>query len=125
MASIARHSSFRGNEALTWPEFPADVTEHGKLLEPLDFLRLYNKMVLHYLPSFCCLPRHILEKTGAELFPAELRGAEDYFLFNTLPLYGPVVCFQRPFGAYRLTPGSLLQPRAHHGNHVAGGTFAA
>ncbi len=111
VASITRHSPFRGNEAVIWPDFPSDVTKHGKLLEPLDFLRLYNKMVLHYLPSFCCLPRRILEKTGKELFPSELRGAEDYFLFNTLPLHGPVICFQQPFGAYRLTPGSLSSNR--------------
>ena len=111
VAGITYHSPFRNNDRPTWSEFPEDIAKQSSLMKPVDFLGTYNRMVVNFMPSFCCLPRRTLTQMGRDPFPGELKGTDDYFMLCTLALYGPVACFRQPFGAYRLTPNSISSNR--------------
>jgi glycosyltransferase involved in cell wall biosynthesis len=113
VGSITRYQPFRAEEEVVWSPFPNDVKFDSQLLEPVDFLRIYSQRGINFLPSFCCLPKKVLEKMGDAPFPDELKGTGDFFVFNALTLQGPVAVFQKPFGAYRLRPDSLSSNHLH------------
>ncbi len=106
VASFTRYVSFRERCNLAWPE--ADVAPTSSaLLEPLLFFRRYNRSPLQVVPSCCCISRRILTEMGPEIFLSQLDGAEDFHLFNRLPLHGPVAFLESRLMGYRQTPKSL------------------
>jgi glycosyltransferase involved in cell wall biosynthesis len=109
-ASFTRYVPFRQENDWVWPEIHV-VEASPALLEPLAFFRRYNRSPLQVVPSCCCIPRRVLAEMGPEIFHPQLQGAEDFHLFNRLPIYGPVVLLESRLMGYRQTPKSLCSDR--------------
>ena len=111
VASMTGYFNFREDGQLHWPELAHNWATQVELLEPLAFFRRYNRSPVLFLPSFCCIPRAVLARFGREPFLKELKGTDDFFLFNALSLQGPIAYFAHAVGAYRLTTGSISSDR--------------
>lgn len=111
-AGFTGHVTFRGSNGYTWEGLLPGGLPDSEVIEPAHFLKRYNLCPGPFgSMSFCCIPRRVLAKLGAEPFPVKLISAEDFCLMNLLPLYGPVVFTGAPLVAYRETPGSLSSNR--------------
>jgi glycosyltransferase involved in cell wall biosynthesis len=106
-ATFTEHVVFDGCGNFLWTSDPLDVPRRVELIEPLSFLKRYNATPGYFYPSFCCVPRRVLEKIGREPFQVRLVRAEDCYFYNLLALYGPVVRVSTPLVAYRILEGSL------------------
>jgi glycosyltransferase involved in cell wall biosynthesis len=108
VASFTGHVNFRGYGDYPWDEHRPDPVPDFELVEPEHFFKRYNLCSGPFgSMSFCCIPKRVLEKIGPEPFPVKLSGADDFFLMNILPLYGPIIYTRTPLVAYRETPGSI------------------
>ena len=111
-AVFAGHVNFQGGGAYVWNHPPVVASPDYQLIEPERFVELYNRCPGPFgSMSFCCIPKRVLAQMGREPFPVKLTGAEDFFLMNVLPFFGPVAYTALPLVAYRETPGSLSSNR--------------
>lgn len=82
---------------------PDDV----EIIAGLDFLRRYHRACSHFASmSFCCIPNRVMRRLGPQPFHPEVSGVDDYYIFHTLMLLGPIVYHGRPLVAYRITPSA-------------------
>ncbi len=113
VASFVNFVTFRQSAELPASDAAGAGAGPERCLLPVDFLEQYNRFPALFLPSFCCLQNQALR----QLQKAHLREAVgsirdyDFYIFNLLPLAGPVVVSERQLGAYRLTPGSSSSNR--------------
>jgi glycosyltransferase involved in cell wall biosynthesis len=105
VASYARFTMFRKDEDLVWPEPAAKPVV--EVLAPLEFFRVLNHNPMFYIPSCCCVRREVFADSAYRPFPEVIKTTEDFYVFNTLPLYGSVLRSSSILMGYRLTPGSL------------------
>ena len=102
-AFFTGHVDFKGTGNYLWDE---EVSVHGpehSVIESESSLR-YNKCPGPFgSMSFCCVPKSILNQLGAEPFPVKISGADDYYLFNVLPLLGRIVYTPVLLVAYRVS----------------------
>jgi glycosyltransferase involved in cell wall biosynthesis len=111
-ATFTGHVNFRGCGGYSWNEWPKVVDANFKLIAPVHFLKRYNRCPGPFgSPSFCCVPKRLLTQMGKEPFPVKVSGADDFYLMNVLPRYGPVAYTSTPLVAYRETPGSISSNR--------------
>ncbi len=111
VASVFKYFNFREDAEVVWTADPKTAEAHAELLPSEEFFRRYNKTPVLFLPSFACIPKKSFERLGPEPFQNELKGTDDFYFFNALSLQGPVVYLDQPFGAYRLTAGSISSNR--------------
>lgn len=111
-AVFGGHINFQGRVGYVWNNLSAVRSPDYQMIEPERFVELYNRNPGPFgSMSFCCIPKRVLAQMGREPFPVKLTGAEDFFLMNVLPFFGPVAYTTSPLVAYRETPGSLSSNR--------------
>ncbi len=104
VAFITGHEDFHGYGAFEWKTTLAQIKPDIEVIAPLDFLNRYNECAGPFgSMSFCCIPKRVLIETGDEPFCVKASGADDFYLFNLLPRWGPVVYTPMPLVAYRIT----------------------
>jgi len=110
-AAFAAHANFSGLDSYDWDHARSDGQISVEIFEPLSFLRRFQRAPGHFIMSFCCVPKVVLEGMGSE--PFKLRApAEDVYFCNLLPFWGPVAFASAPLlGAYRVREGSLASNR--------------
>jgi len=110
-AVFAAHTNFSGAGSYDWSRGPSDSQVRIEIFEPLGFLRRFRRAPGHFIMSFCCVPKKILEGMGSEPFKLKAP-AEDVYFCNVLPFWGPIAFASEPFlGAYRVREGSLASNR--------------
>lgn len=95
-------------EAALLPELNVEV------IPPIEFLKRIHHFTCLFLPSFWCVPKHILEELGrldGAPFGDGIRKAEDGHFLHRLLLLGSVAFSSLKLGAYRITSGSLSADR--------------
>jgi len=101
VAFFAGHVNFSGHHNYEWPVAAIKGEDHAEIIEPLDFLRRYNKTTGDFgSMSFCSVPKRILAEMGPE--PFRLSGVDDSYFCTMLPLLGSVVYCPVPLVAYRV-----------------------
>jgi glycosyltransferase involved in cell wall biosynthesis len=112
-AFFAAHDNFDGFGQYHWDDrFSANELKI-EVFDPEAFFRKFQVAPGHFIMSFCCIPMRVLRGLGPD--PFRLRApAEDVYLCNLLPFWGPVVFASAPFlGAYRVHKGSLASNRLY------------
>lgn len=111
VAFFTGHLNFTHEEDIRWV-FASLSEQPAEVLAPAEFLKRYKEQTGPFAsPSYCCVPKSILQKMGKEPFDATVRVCDDAYLFYQLALRGPIVYMPAPLAAYRLTPGSLSSNR--------------
>jgi glycosyltransferase involved in cell wall biosynthesis len=101
------HANLVGFGGFDWNDGVSDTNGSIEVIVPLHFMQQYHKAIGKYASmSFCCIPKSVIRKLGPEPFHPEVSGVDDYFLFHTLMLLGPIVYNSRPLVAYRITRGA-------------------
>jgi glycosyltransferase involved in cell wall biosynthesis len=109
-AVFAAHANFCGLGSYDWDHTHSDGQISVEIFEPLSFFRRFQRAPGHFVLSFCCFPKRVLEGMGSE--PFKLRVAEDVYFCNLLPFWGTVAFYSSPLlGAYRVSEGSLSSNR--------------
>ncbi|MFI5092213.1 MAG: glycosyltransferase family 2 protein [Candidatus Acidiferrales bacterium] len=109
-AAFAAHANFCGVDSYRWDHSDSDGQIRLEIFEPVSFFRRFQIAPGHFVFSFCCVPKRVLESIGS--LPFDLKVAEDVYFCNLLPFLGPVVFATAPlFGAYRVRAGSLASNR--------------
>lgn len=104
VAFFTGHLDFYGYGTYEWNGDSLSVNHRAEVIDSLRFSRCYNERPGPFASmSYCCIPAHVLRKIGSKPFCAEATGADDFYLFNLLPLFGPVVYAPQPLVAYRIT----------------------
>jgi len=104
VALFTGHVNFDGYGTYLWESSPLDISSNVEVIDPLNFSRRYNETTGPFASmSYCCIPKRVLGKVGSEPFSVKVSGADDYYLFNILPLLGSVVYASAPLVAYRVT----------------------
>lgn len=111
VATFTGHLDFHGLGEYKWNSAPADSRVLGEQIEPVDFFRQYNKMPGLFLPSYCCVPKRVLEDVGPEPFHPNLKITQDCYFFCILALKGSVVRIPNKLVAYRISASSLSQDK--------------
>ena len=106
---FASHVTFSADSFSDWNAVHSDIHSSIEVMSPLCFLDRYAATPGPFLPSFCCVPKRVLNRMGSE--PFKLRIAEDVYFCNLLALEGSVVYCPIPLGAYRIREGSLSSNR--------------
>ena len=105
VAFFTGHVNFCGYGNYHWNNGPQNnlLNADIELIDPLNFIERYNKTTGHFASmSYCCIPKRVLTKLGPEPFCVAVSGADDFCLFNLLPLFGSVVYAPTPLVAYRI-----------------------
>ncbi|HEY8158403.1 MAG TPA: glycosyltransferase family A protein [Methylobacter sp.] len=102
VAFFTGHVNFFGYGVYDWnSNTPKNLLNDIKVMNPLSFINQYNKTTGYFASmSYCCIPKKVLMEIGPE--PFCVSGADDFYLFNLLPLLGPVVYVTVPLVAYRM-----------------------
>jgi hypothetical protein len=104
VAFFTGHVNFYRGTRYEWQEDPAISFDGDEIISPLDFCRRFNQETGFFgCMSFCCIPRWVFTQLGDEPFPEAITGADDFHLFNSLPLIGPAACTNAELVAYRCT----------------------
>jgi len=104
VAFFTGHLNFYGELDYKWDHAAPVNCDHSELMKPIDFLRAYTFQTGSFASmSFCCIPRNVLSAIGREPFCTKVSGADDFYLFNMLPLLGTVVYTPMRLVAYRIT----------------------
>ena len=104
VAFFTGHINFYGFNDYGWRDSPPDARPNIELIDPLSFLQRYNKTTGSFASmSYCCIPKRVLTGIGDEPFCVRASGADDFYLFNLLPLIGPAVYCSASLVAYRIT----------------------
>jgi hypothetical protein len=78
------------------------MQKSSQLLDPLNFLRRYNKETGNFgSMSFIAVPKRVLDEMGGE--PFQISGVDDSYFCTVLPLIGSVVFTPSRLVAYRIT----------------------
>jgi len=111
VAFFTGHVNFRGDEDIRWDAEPLHALS-TEMIPPAEFLKRYTRATGPFAsPSYCCVPRRVLEAIGSEPFDDEMRVCDDAYLFYLLALEGSVSYTSAQLVAYRLTSGSLSSNR--------------
>lgn len=111
-AFFTGHLNFKGYDEYVLPPASAESEYDYEIIDSRDFIKLYNKCPSPFNSmSFCCVPKHRLEELGPNPFPPPVSGVDDHYLFNVLPMLGPVVYSPAPLVAYRVTDKSQSHDR--------------
>ncbi|MGZ5010099.1 MAG: glycosyltransferase family 2 protein [Methylobacter sp.] len=103
VATFTGHLNIFGLGAYSWKNSPSIERGDAEILRPKQFLLRYNRSTGDFASmSYCCLPKKVLDRIGLEPFCAQVSGADDFFLFNLLPLFGDVIYAPVPLVAYRV-----------------------
>jgi hypothetical protein len=87
-----------------------------EVIPPVKFIRQYHEAIGIFMSmSFCIIPKPALEKLGAQPFCEEVSGVDDCYLFQCLPIFGPVVYNSAPLAVYRVTQTSQSADRVKGG----------
>jgi glycosyltransferase involved in cell wall biosynthesis len=110
-AVFAAHTNFCRLGSYDWGSAPPDGQLKVEIFDPLSFFQRFQRAPGHFIMSFCCVPKRVLESMGSE--PFKLRApAEDVYFCNLLLFRGTVAFYSSPFlGAYRISEGSLSSNR--------------
>ena len=112
VAYFTGHVNFQGTNDYIWDEPTAFGHLDYRCIEPDEFIKLYNKCPGPFgSMSFCCIPKRLLNEVGSEPFPVQVSGADDYYIFNVLPRWGPVVFTPATLVAYRESTGAQSADR--------------
>jgi glycosyltransferase involved in cell wall biosynthesis len=104
VAFFTGHVDFAGNGNYSWGKAVSIYELKHDVIESNEFIGSYNKCPAPFgSMSFCCIPKSIMNQLGAEPFPVTVSGADDYYLFNVLPLLGQIVYTPIPLVAYRVS----------------------
>lgn len=121
-AFFTGHVNFTASEDLTWDESSVRDALPAEVIEPADFVSRYAKATGPFAsPSYCCVPKSVLQAIGDSPFDERVRVCEDAYLFYLLALEGRIVYTPATLAAYRLSPGSLSSNRLRNlysGVHV-------
>ena len=109
------HVTFVGEENYTWNAALSEPNPKVEIMDSLSFIRRYAAAPGPFLPSFCCVPKRVLNDMGSK--PFKLRIAEDLYFGNMLLLQGSIVYDARPLGGYRIRAGSLSSNRLRLTKH--------
>ena len=110
-ATFAAHANFSGSRTYTWDHARSDRQVSIEILDPLSFLKRFQRAPGHFIMSFCCVPKRILQQMGTEPFKLKAPAEDVYFCYS-LPFMGDVAFYSAPLlGAYRLREGSLASNR--------------
>jgi len=102
VAFFTGHVNFSGYGVYDWNSNSPKHLNDIKVMTPLSFIKQYNRTTGYFASmSYCCIPKKVLTEIGPE--PFCVSGADDFYLFNLLPLFGPVVYATVPLAAYRMT----------------------
>lgn len=102
-AFFTGHVDFRGYGDYFWNDGLTCETPGAELISPVQFVKRYNSNTRHFASmSYCCIPKSILQEIGEEPFCVTASGADDFYLFNLLPLCGSIVYSSVPMVAYRI-----------------------
>jgi glycosyltransferase involved in cell wall biosynthesis len=105
------HVSFAGLGPFDWEGVATDGPLQVELFEPSRFMKRFRIAPGHFIMSFCCVPKRVLEGIGNEPFKLKAP-AEDVYFCNLLLFWGPVAFASSPLlGAYRGREGSLASNR--------------
>jgi glycosyltransferase involved in cell wall biosynthesis len=105
------HTNFNGLGSYFWEGVNTEAHLQVEKFEPASFMKRFRTAPGHFIMSFCCVPKHILDRLGSEPFKLKAP-AEDVYFCNLLLLWGPIVFASAPFlGAYRGREGSLASNR--------------
>ena len=103
VAFFTGHVNFSGYGSYNWNGMSPKSLNDIKLISPLRFIKQYNGTTGCFASmSYCCIPKKILTEIGPEPFCISVSVADDFYLFNLLPLLGSVVYAAAPLVAYRL-----------------------
>ena len=95
-AVFAAHTNFDGLASYDWDHSRSNSQASVEIYEPLSFFRRFQRAPGHFIMSFCCVPKRVLEGLGSE--PFKLRApAEDVYFCNLLPFWGTVAFHSAPF----------------------------
>lgn len=108
-AFFTAHETFGASPGVRWTGAAMSPAAANDVMSPLEFLGRYAASPGPFLPSFCSVPRRILDRM---VEPFRLRIAEDVYFFNLLALEGRAFVYcPAVLGAYRLREGSLSSNR--------------
>ncbi|MCK4783739.1 MAG: glycosyltransferase family 2 protein [Desulfobacteraceae bacterium] len=104
VALFTGHVDFHGYGNYQWNNNPFDFQCSVERIDCLSFLKRYNKAPGPFASmSYCCIPKVVLREIGSDPFAVSVSGADDFYLFNVLPILGPIVYAPVPLVAYRIT----------------------
>jgi len=103
VASFTDHIIFKKEEGgYSWSIRTSQKNKiMAELIEPVNFLKRYNKSGIFGSMSYCCFRREALLHLGDDPF-GNLRWAEDLLFFHKLPLIGSIIYIPLPLVAYRV-----------------------
>jgi glycosyltransferase involved in cell wall biosynthesis len=107
IAYFTEHENLIGYENYMWEVQSAGRPTVSEVVNPSDFILRYSKAPMSYQISCCCVPRKVLKQIGKEPFPVSISGADDVYMHNILPLFGPIVYTPIPLVVYRITSSSI------------------
>jgi glycosyltransferase involved in cell wall biosynthesis len=112
VAFFTGHVNFSGYGDYDWDSCPPEKTGEIKVMAPLSFLGQYNRNTGYFASmSYCCIPKIVLAKVGPEPFYVGVSGADDFYLFNLLPLLGSVLYAPVSLVAYRMISSAQSENR--------------
>ena len=101
------HDNVFGHGHYEWEDSGPDDQKGVEVIAALEFLQRYHKANGPFASmSFFCVPKTIMCRLGQEPFCPEVSGVDDFYLFHSLILLGPIVFSPKPMVAYRITPGA-------------------
>ncbi len=104
VAFFTGHVNFSGYGNYRWSSNPLINSGNVELIDPLGFIKRYNRTTGYFASmSYCCIPKRVLQEIGPEPFCVSVSGADDFYLFNLLPLLGAIVYTSVRLVAYRIT----------------------
>jgi glycosyltransferase involved in cell wall biosynthesis len=111
VAYFTEHENLVGYENYKWETQLTGLSTISEVINPLEFVKRYDRTPLSFQMSCCCVPQKVLKGIGREPFPVRISGADDTYFHNLLPLFGPVAYTPAPLVAYRITSSSISANR--------------
>jgi glycosyltransferase involved in cell wall biosynthesis len=109
-ASFIAHTNFTGIVDYSWERRWVDQELSLEVFIGSDFLERHRTAPGHFVLSFSCIPRRLLQSLGNE--PFKVSSIEDVYICWLLPFCGSIVFASAPhLGAYRGVEGSLSSNR--------------
>jgi glycosyltransferase involved in cell wall biosynthesis len=111
LVSFVGHVDFTGlDHAYVWRQEPDTDCTKVEWMNQVDFFKRYfAETGLIGLPSFGCVRRAFIKRLGSE--PYQFDAASDCYLFYQVSLFGGVVFYESPLGAYRVSETSMSANR--------------
>ena len=104
VVSFVGHETFQGYAGYQWEQSPRWSGAPSELIGASDFIVRYHTGIgLFMSMSFSCVRRSALDQIGDQPFRVDVSGADDFYLFNRVPIIGPVVFNSKRLAAYRIT----------------------